>query len=295
MLPFSFDLGEAIGKFREEMFQLVEKEPKTKILKYLMEEYKCDKRAANSIYMYFTSMLSFLKMLRVEVRPSNNVILIEDYIDPEGRQNIIFHCVFGRRVNDALSRAYAYALMKMLGVNVAVTVGDTGFILTLPRRMLRNVELLLSAVNSSNLRETLRKAVKYTEMVRRRFRHCATRAFMILRNYKGKEVKVSRQIFNAQVLMDVVEDIENFPVLEETYREVLEDLMDVKTAEEVLREVELGLRRFYVMPTYDLPSPFAHGLVLQGLSDVVLMDDRRALMQRLYDQVMERIQKANIM
>ncbi|MEM4808881.1 MAG: helicase-related protein, partial [Candidatus Nezhaarchaeales archaeon] len=295
MLPLSFDLGEAIGKFREEMFQLVEKEPKTKILKYLMEEYKCDKRAANSIYMYFTSMLSFLKMLRVEVRPSNNVILIEDYIDPEGRQNIIFHCVFGRRVNDALSRAYAYALMKMLGVNVAVTVGDTGFILTLPRRMLRNVELLLSAVNSSNLRETLRKAVKYTEMVRRRFRHCATRAFMILRNYKGKEVKVSRQIFNAQVLMDVVEDIENFPVLEETYREVLEDLMDVKTAEEVLREVELGLRRFYVMPTYDLPSPFAHGLVLQGLSDVVLMDDRRALMQRLYDQVMERIQKANIM
>ena len=55
----------------------------------------------------------------------------------------------------------------------------------------------------------------------------------------------------------------------------------------------MGLRRFYVMPTYDLPSPFAHGLVLQGLSDVVLMDDRRALLQHLYDQVMERIRKAS--
>ncbi|RLF04529.1 MAG: ATP-dependent helicase, partial [Thermoprotei archaeon] len=291
MLPLSFDLGEAIGKFRDEMFKLVESEPKSKIIRYLMEEYKCDKKAASSIYTYFASMLSFLKMLGVDVRPNNKVILIEDYVDIDGKQNIIFHCVFGRRVNDALSRAYAYALMRMLGVNVAVTVGDTGFILTLPKKMLHDISTLLEAVKSSNLRKLLREAVKYTEMVRRRFRHCATRALMILRNYKGREVKVSRQIFNAQLLMDVVEDIENFPVLEETYREVLEDLMDVKTAEQVLREVEMGLRRFYVMPTYDLPSPFAHGLVLQGLSDVVLMDDRRALLQHLYDQVMERIQK----
>jgi ATP-dependent Lhr-like helicase len=293
MLPLSFDLGEAIGKFREEMFELVEREPKTKVIKYLVENYRCDKKAASSIYMYFASMLSFLKMLGVEARPNNRVILVEDYLDPDGKQNIIFHCVFGRRVNDALSRAYAYALMRMLGVNVAVTVGDSGFMLTLPRRLLRDVSTLLEAVNSGNLRKLLRNAVKHTEMVRRRFRHCATRAFMILRNYKGREVKVSRQTFNAQLLMDVVEDIEGFPVLEETYREVLEDLMDVKTAEQVLKEVEMGLRRFYVMPSYDLPSPFAHGLVLQGLSDVVLMDDRRALLQHLYDQVMERIRRTS--
>jgi len=289
MLPLSFDLGEAIGRFREEMFRLVEEEPKSKVIKHLMEEYRCDRKAANSIYTYFSVESKFLDMLGVDVRPNNRVILVEDYIDMEGRQNIIFHCVFGRRVNDALSRAYAYALMRMLGVNVAVTVGDTGFMLTLPRRMLRDIEELLDKVNSGNVRRLLREAVKYTEMVRRRFRHCATRALMILRNYKGREVKVSRQIFNAQLLMDVVEDIEGFPVLEETYREVLEDLMDVKTAELVLREVEMGLRRFYVMPTYDLPSPFAHGLILQGLSDVILMDDRRALLQQLYDQVVERV------
>ena len=289
MLPLSFDLGEAIGRFREEMFRLVEEEPKSKVIKHLMEEYRCDRKAANSIYTYFSVESKFLDMLGVDVKPNNRVILVEDYIDMEGRQNIIFHCVFGRRVNDALSRAYAYALMRMLGVNVAVTVGDTGFMLTLPRRMLRDIEELLDKVNSGNVRRLLREAVKYTEMVRRRFRHCATRALMILRNYKGREVKVSRQIFNAQLLMDVVEDIEGFPVLEETYREVLEDLMDVKTAELVLREVEMGLRRFYVMPTYDLPSPFAHGLILQGLSDVILMDDRRALLQQLYDQVVERV------
>ncbi|MCS7139600.1 MAG: ATP-dependent helicase [Candidatus Nezhaarchaeota archaeon] len=294
MLPLSFDLGEAIGEFREKMFKLVESEPKSKVVRYLMEEYKCDKKAANSIYTYFASMLSFLKMLNVHVRPNNRVILVENYVDVDGKQNIIFHCVFGRRTNDALSRAYAYALMKMLGVNVAVTVGDSSFMLTLPEKMLNDVGTLLEAVKSSNLRRILREAIKYTEMVKRRFRHCATRALMILRNYKGKEVKVSRQILNAQVLMDIVEEIENFPVLEETYREVLEDLMDVKTAEQVLREVEMSLRRFYVMPEYDLPSPFSHGLILQGLSDVVLMDDKRVLLQRLYDQVVERIRKANV-
>ncbi|MEM2025632.1 MAG: ATP-dependent helicase, partial [Desulfurococcaceae archaeon] len=292
MLPLSFDLGEAIGSFRDEMFKLVAGEGKSKVVRRLVEEYRCDRNAANSIYMYFELMDSFLRLLNVEERPNNRVILVEDYLDPGGRQNIIFHCVFGRRVNDALSRAYAYALMRMLGINVAVTVGDTGFVLTLPHRMLRDVGALLEAVSAGNLRRILKDAVRHTEMVRRRFRHCATRSLMILRNYKGREVKVSRQMFNAQVLMDVVEEIDGFPVLEETYREVLEDLMDVKTAESVLREVEMGLRRFHAMRPYDLPSPFAHGLVLQGLSDVVLMDDKRALLQRLYDQVLERVQSA---
>ena len=36
-------------------------------------------------------------------------------------------------------------------------------------------------------------AVKSTELFKQRFRHCATRSFMVLRRYRGREVSVARQ------------------------------------------------------------------------------------------------------
>jgi ATP-dependent Lhr-like helicase len=128
-------------------------------------------------------------------------------------------------------------------------------------------------------------------MVRRRFRHCATRALMQLRNYKGHEITVSRQQTNTQILLNICTELDRFPVVEETYREVIEDLMDVKAATQVLADVELGVRRFVFAPRSDLPSPFTHDLVLLGYSDVVLMADKRTLLESLHDSVMQRIRK----
>ncbi|MBI2126222.1 MAG: ATP-dependent helicase, partial [Thaumarchaeota archaeon] len=172
--------------------------------------------------------------------PSDRIMLVENYIDPEGKQNIIWNCVFGRRIHDALSRAYAQAAMNMKMKNILVTVSDCGFMLTLPTKVRIDPEVLLSSVTAENLRSLLLDAVRNTELVKRRFRHCATRALMVLRNYKGHEIRVSRQQINSQFLLKVSEELDNFPVLQETYREVMEDLMDVETAAGVLRDVEHG-------------------------------------------------------
>jgi len=63
---------------------------------------------------------------------------------------------------------------------------------------------------------------------------------MILRNYKGHEIRLSRQQINSQILLGVSEKLDRFPVVEETYREIVEDLMDVEMAKSVLRDVENG-------------------------------------------------------
>ncbi|RLE47562.1 MAG: hypothetical protein DRJ31_08655 [Candidatus Methanomethylicota archaeon] len=178
--------------------------------------------------------------------------------------------------------------------NIMVTVGDSGFILTLPPGVRVDVENLVNSLRSDEIRSVLSEAVKKTELVRRRFRHCATRALMVLRNYKGHEVKVARQQMNAQILLSVVEDIPDFPVLKEAIREVLEDVMDVNNAINVLKSVELRMRRFVILPPYDLPSPFAHDLLLIGMSDVVLMEDRKELLKRLYDEVMARAREKGV-
>jgi len=77
--------------------------------------------------------------------------------------------------------------------------------------------------------------------MKRRFRHCAARSFMVLRNYKGQKISVNKQQFNAQSLLTAVEEMNpNFPILKETYREILEDVMDLPRAKEILKEIENG-------------------------------------------------------
>ncbi len=292
LLPLSFDTAEAVSDFREEAFRRIAKGED--LVPWLLENYPVDRAAARAIASYFAAMDGFLRLLKVEERPSRRAILVERYQSPEGRLYVIFHAMFGRRVNDALSRAYAYLASKRIGSNVPVVPGDSGFAIVLPRRAAGEVEPLLGELGPGNLRDTLVEAVRHTEMATTRFRHCATRALMILRSYRGRETSISRRQANSQVLKRLAERIEGFPVLRETYREILEDVMDVEDAESVLRDLEAGRRRFVLMPEYDVPSPFSHGLIVSGYEDVVLMEDRKRLLEALHDRVIRKLVEAGL-
>ncbi len=89
--------------------------------------------------------------------------------------------------------------------------------------------------------------------------------------------------------MRLCERLDGFPVLEETYREVMEDLMDINTAIDILKDIKDDKRRFVILREFDLPSPFSHDLIVMGYSDVVLMHDRKELLEALHDMVMSRI------
>lgn len=290
MLPLSFDLGEAIGRLRGEIFDMFKQNYKMKnIVSLIKAETFSDDYAANAIVSYMKAEYDFLKVLGVSEFPSDKNIVVENFVDSFGKQNIIFHCVFGRRINDALSRAYANIAKKMTGRNVLVTVSDSAFMLTLAQNSMIDVNTLLSRLNSKNVKAMLLDAVKHTEMVRRRFRHCSTRSFMVLKNYKGYEITVARQQTNAEILMRLCEGLDRFPVLEEAYREVIEDLMDVNNAIKVLEDVEQRKRKFVVCDESDVPSPLSHDLIVMGYTDVVLMHDRKELLESLHDMVMKRI------
>ncbi|MEM0480749.1 MAG: ATP-dependent helicase [Candidatus Aenigmatarchaeota archaeon] len=305
-LPLNFDLAIEIGKFRGKTFELLEnKKSKKEILKFLKEYLDFDINVAKEIYEYFYLEYKFLKLLGAKKFPSEKVILIENVIDKRN-QNIVFHTLYGRRVNDALSRAYAYALSNYLGKSIGIAINDNGFVLIIPREKhankwynifeikkkteFVNPEEVLKLVNSENFEELLRKSLINTELIKRKFRHVASRAFMILRNYKGHEISLEKQQMNAERLIKIVKDIPDFPILEETYREILEDFMDVKNAKEILKKIEKGEIVVEILKESDLPSPFAHNLFVLSESDVVLMEDRRKLLLKLYEKIKERIE-----
>ncbi|HDI31654.1 MAG TPA: ATP-dependent helicase, partial [Thermofilum sp.] len=242
-----------------------------------------------AIYRYFLEEYLYIKSLNINEFPSHKIILVEKFIDEDGKLYQIFHTLFGRRTNDALSRALAYISSRALKTNVGIAIRDNGFALIYPPGVIPKISL--KDIKSKELEAILREAIKNTELMKRRFRHVAARSFMVLRNYKGHEISVNKQQMNATVLLGVVSNLDHFPVLEETYREILEDYMDIQHAKEVLRNIEKGHIRIIELPIQTVPSPFAHNIVLEGLSDVVLMEDRKLMLEKLHRKVMQRIKE----
>jgi len=282
MLPLSFDLANDIQKFRryvEDLF--VNKKTKEEIVKFINEYLYLDDNAANAIYEYFNEQYLYSEI------PNDKRLLIEFYHDDKNKKYVIFHSLYGRRVNDVLSRAVAYAIAKIQKRDVEIGINDNGFYLSSYQNMqvLRAFELL----TPENLEEVMKRAIEKTEVLKRRFRHCAMRALMILRSYKGRVKRVGRQTVSSMILLKAVKAIDNdFSILKEARREVLEDLMDIENAKKILTEIKSGKVEIKQVHT-TLPTPFAFNLVLQGYTDVMKMEDKIEFIRRMHDMVLAKI------
>lgn len=275
MLPLSFDSACEVGEFRRRAEEMLKKGD------FRIESEILSEDAKKSIEEYLKEQIRFCGMI-----PHRKRIIVESY-EEDGIYHIIVHAIFGRRVIDALSRALAYLISRKYRTNVSVAISDNGFMLRCTKRV--PPEEFLS-ISSEELRDVLRRAVRNTEMFLRRFRHCANRALMVLRSYRGHQIRIGKQQRSSEFILEMVEKIEGFPVVEETYREILEEVMDVNNAERVLDEIERGEIEVVFLKDVVYPSPFAHNLVALGMSDVVLMESRRELLLEMHRKVMEYIE-----
>jgi ATP-dependent Lhr-like helicase len=284
-LPLSFDLALEIGRFRRLMEERMEKkEGKKEIIKFIHEFLYVDKNSANSIHEYMREQFLYAKV------PTDKKILIESYTGFGKKRYLIFHTMYGRRVNDALSRAFAYLISKRLGRDVMISLSDNGFYLIADEKRLSYVDAL-EDLKRLTLRDLLVKAIDSTEVLTRRFRHCATRSLMILRTYKGQRKSVGKQQIGSKILLSFTKKIPGeFPILKEARREVLEDLMDTEHAEQVINAVKEGKIKIETIETA-IPSPFALNLIAQGFMDVIRMEDRMEFIKRMHQAVLLKIKE----
>ncbi len=278
MLPRSFDLSIMIGEFREWLTRELDRDP----IGALMEAFPIDEAGARSLVRHFREQLQVAGVV-----PSHRRVLVEGYIDSEGKYNIIFHFPFGRRVNDALSRAYAHVISNRYRTSVRITVTDDAFMLTTYRRV--PLDEVVSLVRSSELEEVLREALMGTELFKQRFRHVATRGLMVLRRYRGREISVTSQQLRSDRLLRLLAALPDFPLIEETYNEILNIVMDLPNARKVLQWIEEGETEVAVRDYSETPSPFAYHIILAGVSDIVLISDKSALLRELHSKLLERV------
>jgi ATP-dependent Lhr-like helicase len=112
---------------------------------------------------------------------------------------------------------------------------------------------------------------------------------MILKRYKGHEKSASQQQVNSDMLLGFAKDLDDFAVIEETYREILEDKLNVAGIEEILRDVQNGDVEITI-ERVDSPTPRAFGLATLMASDVVLAEDESQVLRDFHERVLEEIE-----
>lgn len=281
MLPLSFDLAVEVGRFRRLMEEkFLHNRSKAEILSFINEYLYVDSNTADSIYNYFREQFLFSEI------PTDKKILVEGFSD-KGRVYAVVHSLYGRRVNDCLSRAVAFVIARSQHRDVELGLTDNGFYVVYGKNV--NVAAALKLLQSEKLELVMKNAVERAEILKRRFRHCASRALMILRNYMGREKRVGRQQVSSMILINAVRRISpDFCILKEARREVLEDVMDMPTAINLLKAVEDKTVKVKSVQT-GMPSPFALKIVLESQTDVLKIEDKIEFLKRMHERILEKI------
>ncbi|MGM0717243.1 MAG: ATP-dependent helicase [Halobacteriota archaeon] len=284
-LPLSYDLGREILQFQRELLDRLDADGPPEVRRWL-RGFPLDENTVRAVTRMFDAQKRYAGSESVS---TDRRLPIEVELDRDDyRRNYYVHSNYGRRFNDGFSRLLAYRCAQQANANVKVAVADNGFTLSMPLNRKVDLERIVRDIRPGDVRSDLRAALSGTDLLKRYFRINATRALMILKRYKGYEKSASQQQVSSEMLLGFADEKNEFAVIEETYREILDDKLNVDAVEAALSALEAGEMDSYVTRV-DSPSPRAFGLATLMASDVVLAEDESAVLQEFHGRVMAEI------
>lgn len=285
-LPLSYDLGRAVLEFQGELLDRLERRGVPGVRAWLRASPLCE----NSVRALARTFDEQVRYAGPESVSTDSRLAIETELDHNERtRRYHVHSNYGREFNDGLSRVLAYRCAEATNANVTVAVADNGFSIGMPLNRKLDFVGVLHDIDPGDVRADLRASLDGTDLLKRYFRINATRALTILKRYKGYEKSASQQQVSSEMLLGFAEDLEGFAVIEETYRELLEDKLAVDAIEDVLAAIDEGTLDVTLTRT-DSPTPKAFGLATLMASDVVLAEDESAVLQAFHDRVLAEIE-----
>ncbi|MFB6126047.1 MAG: ATP-dependent helicase [Halolamina sp.] len=284
-LPLSYDLGREILRFQGDLLERLVDGGAPAVREWL-RGFPLDENTVRALTRMFEEQVRYGGV--DSVAAADRVVVEEVRDREEYRRHYHVHSNYGRRFNDGLSRLVAYRCAQRANANVQVAVADNGFTVSMPLNRKVDVAGVVESIAPGEVEDDLRAALEGTDLLQRYFRIDATRALMILKRYKGYEKSAAEQQVSSEMLLSFAEELEEFAVMEETYREILEDKLNVDGIREVLAAVQAG-EVDVVSKSFEAPSPRAWGLATLAATDVVLAEDESAVLQQFHERVMEEI------
>jgi ATP-dependent Lhr-like helicase len=258
------ELGEAIGVFSR---WAVEQDAET-----LQRDYDLDERAARNLLAYLREQQDATRVL-----PSERTIVLERFRDEIGDWRLCVLSPFGGRVHTAWALALSARIRERMGLEADAISSDDGIVLHLPDLDADDAEALpsiaeLVMLEPEEVEQLITAELGGSALFGARFRENASRALLIPRAYPGRRTPLWQQRLKAQNLLEVARRYDDFPIILETYRECLKDVLDVPGLQELLRALHTREISLVEVET-PTASPFASSLLFDYVATYMYEGD----------------------
>jgi ATP-dependent Lhr-like helicase len=252
------ELGRAIGAFAREAVNASAKK--------LAAEYDLDRRAAENLVAYLREQQAATRVV-----PSDETVVVERFRDEIGDWRLCVLSPWGGRVHAAWGLALSARIRDEHQLEADAIWSDDGIVVHLPDAdEPPAADLVL--LEPDEIEDLVVRELGGSALFGARFRENAARALLIPRAYPGKRTPLWQQRLRAQSLLEVARDFPRFPVVLETYRECLRDVLDLPGLESLQRD--LASRRISLVEV-ETPtaSPFASSLLFDYVATYMYEGD----------------------
>ncbi len=205
---------------------------------WLQHDYFCDEPAARQIINYVRRQLRSVG--EVGSIASDRSLLVETFSDSVGDRRVVVHSSFGGKVNGPWSVALSSVIKERTGVEPEVEVNDDGILFRLPGADGEFPEDLLTALTPEQTRERVLAGLTDSALFGALFRQNAQRALLLPGTRRGRRTPFWLQRLRSKDLLAVSRGFPDFPVMLETFRDCLEDAMDLPGLMQVVESLQAG-------------------------------------------------------
>jgi len=252
------ELGEAIGAFSR---WAVDQAPEV-----LERDYDLDRRAASNLVEFLREQQAATRVV-----PSDRAIVIERFRDEIGDWRLCVLSPFGGRVHAAWGLALSARIREELGLESDAIWSDDGIIVHLPdAEEPPAVDLVL--IEPEEVEDRVVGELAGSALFGARFRENAARALMIPRARPGKRTPLWQQRLKAQTLLEVAKKYDDFPIVLETYRECLRDVLDLPGLVDLLTKLHRREISLVEVET-ETASPLASSLLFDYVATYMYEGD----------------------
>ena len=253
------DLGLRYGRFRSEVaarllpFVDNDDDP-AEVMDWLTCEYPLDSAAARQVIGHVRAQLRSCGAIS-----SDETILLEYYEDGVGDWRLVVHSPYGGRVNGPWCVAVVKEIADRGFLEPEYQVNDDGFMLRLPASGDAPLLEVISELTADVMKAHVLDGLIDSPMFGATFRQNASRSMLMPSVGFGRRTPFWLQRLRSKDLLSVARGLPDFPVLLETYRDVVEDVMDLPTLTDVIGKINAGEIEV-VQVESRTPSPVAKSL-----------------------------------
>ncbi|MGC9347295.1 MAG: DEAD/DEAH box helicase [Anaerolineae bacterium] len=249
-------LGEDLGLDDLREIQKLREAPQVRaLLAWLGETFALDARSAWHVVDYLAKQLAHAGAVS-----SDRTILLEVFEDALGDPRLVVHSPFGGRVNGPWGLALAGALRERTGVEIEIQTNDEGILIRLLDTEAEFPLDVIAKMGPAEARERILRELPDSAVFGAHFRQNAARALLLPGSGPGKRTPFWLQRLRAKDLLQVVRHFDDFPIVAETYRDCLQDVLDLPHLEEILTGIQDGAIELVLVESAT-PSPVAQSLL----------------------------------